>query len=310
MTLIRLARRTIHTIAVGLVVASISFAVMRLVPGDPVAAILGDQSTPEAAASLRTSLGLEGSLPEQFATYAKRLVHLDLGTSLTTRQSVLSIITRSLPPTVSLIATALLFMLVISIPLATFTATRSRRTAESIKLGLAVLVAIPSFFLAIVALLVLAVNLRIAPVAGYAPSFPENLRYLWLPGLVLCGVLVPIATRVLSQSIEETQREEFVETAIVRGISARLRTWRYLLRPSLAPLVGLLGYISGALLGGAVVVELVFDFPGIGTTLIQAVLSRDYPVIQGVLLVFGIVVVLITYAADLISVKLDPRLQL
>jgi peptide/nickel transport system permease protein len=175
------------------------------------------------------------------------------------------------------------------------------------RIGSSVSLATPVFFSGVIAILIFAVQFNIAPVAGYRGAFPLNLRYLWLPGLVLCTVLVPILARVLQSSIADTMEQEFVESAIVRGLPRRLIFWRYLLRPSLAPTVALLGYMVGALLGAAVVVELVFNLPGIGTALIDAVLGRDYTTVQGILLIFGMIVVAVSFVADLASGWLDPR---
>ncbi len=178
------------------------------------------------------------------------------------------------------------------------------------RIGASMLLATPVFFSGVVAILLFAIQLNIAPVAGYRGVFPLNLRYLWLPALVLCSVLVPILAGVLQSSVVDTLEQEFVESAIVRGLPRRIVIWRYLLRPSLAPTVALLGYIVGALLGAAVVVELVFNLPGIGTALIDAVVNRDYPMVQGILFVFGFIVVLVSFVSELVSGWLDPRVKL
>jgi peptide/nickel transport system permease protein len=148
-------------------------------------------------------------------------------------------------------------------------------------------------------------------VAGYETRFPENLSYLWLPALTLSGVMVPIVARVLQSSIVDTLEQEFVESAIVRGVSALPFTWRYLLRPSLPPTISLLGYMIGQLFSAAVVVEIVFNLPGIGTALIvEGVLLRDYTVVQGIVLIFGFIVVFVSLLSDLVSGWLDPRTKL
>jgi peptide/nickel transport system permease protein len=169
--------------------------------------------------------------------------------------------------------------------------------------------AMPTFFSSLIALLFFSIQLKLAPIAGYEAGFPGNLWYLWLPALVTCGVQVPILARVLQSSIVDTMEQEFVETAVVRGLPARVLVWRYLLRPSLAPTIALLGYMVGQMLGAAVIVEIVFGLPGIGTALIDAVLGRDYPVVQGIVLVFGILVVAVNFVADSVGSILDPRTQ-
>ena len=157
-------------------------------------------------------------------------------------------------------------------------------------------------------ILFFAVRLDIAPVAGYVPGFPTNLQYLWLPAFTISAVMVPILARVLQSSISDTLEQEFVETAIVRGLPRRNFIWRYLLRPSLGPSINILGYMIGQLLGAAVVVEIVFNIPGIGTTLVvEGVLQRDYSVVQGIVLIFGMIVVIISFFSESISGWLDPR---
>jgi peptide/nickel transport system permease protein len=172
------------------------------------------------------------------------------------------------------------------------------------------LLAMPGFYLGLLLLLFFSIRLGLAPVAGYEPSFPENLRYLWLPALTICGVLVPILARVLQSSIVNSLEQEYVETAIVRGLPTRTRVWRYLLRPSLAPTIGLLGYMTGQMLGAAVVIEIVFNIPGIGTALVvEGVLLRDYTLVQGIVLVFGLLVVAISFVSETLSGWLDPRVK-
>jgi peptide/nickel transport system permease protein len=144
-------------------------------------------------------------------------------------------------------------------------------------------------------------------VAGIVGNLPGAIKYLWLPSLVICLALVPILTRVLAASISNTLREEFVEVAIVRGVRGRAFAWRYLIRPSIAPTLSLLSYIIGSLFASAVVVELVFNLPGTGTLLVGAVAGRDYPLVQGIVLFSGIFVVIVGTIADIVTVKIDPR---
>jgi peptide/nickel transport system permease protein len=213
-----------------------------------------------------------------------------------------------LPVTLWLIAVAAVMALVLAMPIGVAAAYYRRRAFGQVFRVLASMsLATPVFFSGVIAILFFAVQLNIAPVAGYRGVFPLNLRYLWLPALTLCTVLVPILARVLQSSIIDTMDQEFVESAIVRGLPRRIVFWRYLLRPSLAPTVALLGYIVGALLGAAVVVELVFNLPGIGTALIDAVLGRDYSTVQSILLIFGVIVVAVSFVSDLASGWLDPR---
>lgn len=307
----RIVMRLFRSILVGFGVMTIAFFLLRLVPGDPVQLLLGDSGTPEAVEAYRRTLGLTGTLPEQFFSYLANILRGDLGTSIALRASVNSIIARSLPVTLWLIVVTIILALAIALPLS-IAAAVYRRTwfGHTFRVGSSILLATPVFYSGLILLLLFAIQLRIAPVAGYKAAFPANLGYLWLPALVLCGVMVPITARVLQSSIIDTLDQEFVETAVVRGLGRLTFTWRYLLRPSLAPTISLLGYMIGQLLSAAVVVELVFNIPGIGTSLIvEGVLTRDYPVVQGIVLVFGLIVVVVSFLSDLVSGWLDPRTQ-
>lgn len=305
----RILTRLVRSILVGFGVMTIAFFLLRLVPGDPIQLLLGDAATPDLVETYRTQLGLNGTLAEQFVNYVANVLRGNLGTSISTGVSVNSTIARSLPVTLWLIVVTMVFALVLALPLAVAAAVW-RRTwfGHFFRVGTSVLLATPVFYSGLVLLLLFAIQFKIAPVAGYRTAFPENLRYLWLPAIVLCGVMVPIVARVLQSSIIDTLDQEFVETAVVRGLGRLTFMWRYLLRPSLAPTISLLGYMIGQLLSAAVVVELVFNLPGIGTSLIvEGVLLRDYPVVQGIVLVFGMLVVVVSFLSDLVSGWLDPR---
>jgi peptide/nickel transport system permease protein len=304
----RIVLSLFRSLLVGFGVAVIAFTVIRLIPGDPALMALGDLATDASIAEYRAILGIDGTLPEQFVGYLGGLLRGDLGTSLASRQPVIDTIERRLPVTLWLIGVTAAMALVMALPLGIAAALYRRTWFDQVfRIGASVLLATPTFFSAVVAIIFFSINLRLAPVAGYSPTFPDNLRYLWLPAFVMCGVLVPVLARVLQSSISDTLEQEFVETAIVRGLSQRVFFWRYLLRPSLAPTITLLGYIVGALLGAAVVLEMVFNLPGIGTALIEAVLSRDYTMVQGTVFIFGLIVVFVSFVSDLVVNWLDPR---
>ena len=304
-----LLQRLLRAVLVGFGVMVIAFALLRFIPGDPVDILLGDSATPELVTEYRARLGLDGTIPEQFAEYVGGVLRGDLGTSIATGASVNDILYRALPITLWLIVVTIVMALALALPIAIAAAIyRHTWFGHAFRIGSSLLLATPVFFSGLLMLLFFAIQLKVAPVAGYDGEFPENLRYLWLPALTLCGVMVPITARVLQSSINETLEQEFVESAIVRGLGTPLYLWRYLLRPSLAPTISLLGYMIGQLLSAAVVVELVFNIPGIGTSLIvEGVLVRDYPVVQGIVLVFGLIVVMVSFASDVLSGWLDPR---
>jgi peptide/nickel transport system permease protein len=305
---IPLLQRLARAVLVAFSVMCVAFALIRLTPGDPVLFLLGDQATEANIREYREVLGLNGSIAEQFVAYVGGLVRGDLGRSLVTRQPVTDIVGRTLPVTLWLIAVTVAMGLAVALPLAVVAALH-RRTwfGHVFRIVTSISLATPVFFSGLVAIVVFSIQLGLAPVAGYEPAFPDNLGYVWLPALVICGVLIPILSRVLQSSIVDTLEQEFVETAVVRGLSRRIFAWRYLLRPSLAPTISLLGYMVGQMLGAAVLVEIIFGLPGIGTALIDGVLGRDYSLVQGIVFTFGLIVVVVSFLSDLASGWLDPR---
>jgi peptide/nickel transport system permease protein len=199
--------------------------------------------------------------------------------------------------------------IVASVPLAVTAAQRQNGWLDrAIFLMSSLALAMPTFYTGLLLILIFAIGLRWAPVAGWS-AFPDNLHYLWLPAITLATVVVPVLARVLRDSISSTLQEEFVELAIVRGSPRHELILHYLLRPSVAPVIGLTAYITGQLLGSAVLVEAIFGLPGLGTALADAVRSRDYPAVQGIVAVIGVLVVCISYLADGAATWIDPRLE-
>jgi peptide/nickel transport system permease protein len=286
----------------------VAFSLMRIAPGDPVVVLLGDQATEENIAAMRATLGLDGSYPEQLFRYVQGLARGDMGESIVFGVPVLTLIAQAVPVTLQLMLVSVLVTVVVAVPLSVYVALHpGGRAASLFLIGSSFFVSMPAFFVGLMALLVAAVWLKVAPVAGMVGNLPGAIHYLWLPSLVICLALVPILTRVLASSISNTIREEYVEVAIVRGVRGWTFAWRYLIRPSIAPTLSLLSYIIGSLFASAVVIELVFNLQGTGSLLVGAVAGRDYPLVQGIVLFSGIFVVLVGTIADIITVKIDPR---
>ena len=303
-----ITRRVAQAVLVAFGVLVVSFLILRLTPGDPAQTVLGLDATPEAIAAMRVKLGLDGSWLTQFVNYVGPMFRGDLGTSIQNGQSVTNIIWRSAPVTLQLIALTMILAVGISLLLAVPIARhRSGPWGLVFRVVTSMMISVPVFFSGLLLILLVAVHWHWLPVGGYKGSFPANLRYLILPAITACGPLMPILLRVMQSSVADTEEEAFVETAIVRGLRGPKLGWRYLLRPSIAPTIALTAYIVGSLFGAAVVLELVFNLPGIGSRLLQAVQFRDYPVVQGIVFTMGILVVLVNLAADLISAALDPR---
>ena len=289
----------------------IAFGLIRLAPGDPVLARLGAEAAPAAIDKMRRDLRLDVDPVTQFFEYSWGLLHGRLGTSIETQRDVMEIILTSLPVTIWIIVVTIVMALAMAVPLALGVAmTRRAYVPYVFRASTSVLLAIPAFFTALIALIVFGLHYGVAPIIGYEPGFPANLRYLWLPALIICTHLVPVLSRVLHSSIVETMGEEFVETGVIRGVRRLRFYWFYLLKPSLAPTIVLLSYMIGVMIGSTVIIETIFSLPGIGRSLVGAVIGRDYPLVQGIVLVFGLMVVAFSLIGDLLANWLDPRVTM
>ncbi len=304
-----LATRLVRALLVILGVVTVTFMLVRLTPGDP-ATVLCDNCSLADVELLRDELGLRGSAPEQYVRYVGGFITGDLGRSLRSRQKVVDIVAARLPVTLGLVLLTLLFTIAIAVPVGLLAALR-RHTwfGQAFRISASLLVALPVYFTGMVAILIFAVALNVTRSGGLDRGLLGAAGSLWLPALVLTIAIAPIAARVLQASITETLDQEFVEAAYVRDVGRYAYYWRYLLRPSLAPTIALIGYILGTLIGSAVLIELVFNLPGMGFTLIDAVAARDYPVVQGLVFTAGIAVVLVTASADVVAAMIDPRTE-
>lgn len=308
----RLARslgtRLAQLVVVVLILVVGTAIIVRLTPGDPAQAILGQQATPGALAHLRDQLGLDRSVSAQVADQVRGVLHGDLGRSITKGEPVLHLLGAAFPVTVSLMAGALIIGLVVSVPLGLAPGlARSRRIDRAVAVAMVLLLAVPVFVSGLYLLLVVALNLHLAPAGGWGDGWPGNLRYAWLPSLALSGMLVPVLTRAVQRSAREVLDEEFVEAARARGLSERAVLVRHVLPNVLLPLITLVGYNASILLGAAVVVEAVFGIPGFGTVVLTAVGARDYPVLVGATLFSGVFVVAVNLATDVLYAVADPR---
>jgi peptide/nickel transport system permease protein len=298
----------LHALTVVVFVVIITFALVRIVPGDPVVSIEGINSTPQARAAMRAQLNLNKPLPVQFEHYVRSLATGDLGTSLIQQgRPVSTIVASTLPVTLALIAATVLIACLLGVPLGLLAALSRGFVDFSIRAVMTALLALPPFFLGLILILFVSVRAGVLPAGGWGSNPLADVKYLVLPALALAAFLTPLIMRVCRQAAVHALHEQWVETAIARGISRRRIIWSHLLPNTLLPVVTLVGYNVGALLTGAVVVESVFALPGIGQELVNSINTRDYPVIQGIALVSAIVVVIANLLADLVSTVVDPR---
>jgi peptide/nickel transport system permease protein len=305
--ILRLLSRTGAALGGALVVvlgvATLVFLLLHLAPGDPVEAMLGETASGADRAALRAQLGLDAPLPLQYARYLHGLVRLDLGNSLHTRAPVAETIGARLPYTALLAGAALVLALLLALPLGLYSALRAGSRVETLTSVAAVLgMSLPSFVLGPLLMMVFAVWLGWLPVS--AAGTPAGLV---LPACTLGLVLSALLTRMVRAAVREVLAEEYIRSARARGLPELRVLWRHALRNAALPVLTVVGMQLGALLGGAVITEIVFGWPGLGQLTIEAIQRRDYPLVQGCVLVVATSYVAINRLTDLLYTVCDPR---
>lgn len=305
-------RRIIWVIPTMLAVATIVFLVMRVAAGDPAIAILGEYASAESIAALRAKLGLDQPLWSQYISYISDLLHGHLGHSLINHKPVASYIASLLPRTAELAVAGMAIGVIIGVPLGVLSALRSRSIVDYLGRVFALVgLSMPAFYLGILLLLVFAVKFRWFPVISVAasPSLFNNLYSLFLPALSLGLIKAAFVSRMTRSTMLEIMGEDFVRTARAKGLREGLVIYKHGFRNALIPIVTVIGIYMGALLGGAVLTETVFNRPGIGKLLVGALRQRDYPVIQSTLMMFAGFVIFVNLAVDLLYGFIDPRIR-
>lgn len=305
-----LRKRLLHMIPVLFGIVLVVFLMVRLIPGDPARIMLGTHATPESVAELRAELGLDAPIWQQFFAFTANVLQGDLGISLVYRRSVLDVIFERLPPTLFLIAYAATLSALVTIPLALWAALRQNRLPDqAIRVGSTMTLAMPSFWLGLNLLILFAVRIPLFPVAGYGDNFPDRLWHLFLPSLTITLALAPMLIRSLRSGLIDVLRAPYVEFARAKGVGEQRVLTQHVLRNALISTVTILGLNIGWLIGGTVVIETVFTIAGLGSLIVSSIYARDYPVIQGVTLVFAILVILINLVTDIAYSILDPRVS-
>ncbi|MBA2290221.1 MAG: ABC transporter permease [Chloroflexia bacterium] len=306
-------RRLVSMIPVMLMVATGVFLLLKLTPGDPVGVILGPDATEERRQALRDDLGLNDPLIVQYVRWLGDAVRGDLGDSLFLNQPVLISLWERAEPTLVLTVLATLVALSIGLPTGILAAQNRGKWLDMGSMGVAILgISMPTFWLGLNLILVFAVTLRWLPVAGYAPlseGLWESLRYMILPAITLGVAQAALLARMTRSMMLDVLSAEYVRVARAKGLRERRVVYFHALRNALIPLINVAGLIFAALLGGAVVTEQIFNIPGIGRLLIQAVGRRDVPLVQGTVLVIAAIYVLVNLMVDIFSAVLDPRLR-
>ncbi|MDM0010009.1 ABC transporter permease [Variovorax sp. J22G73] len=306
-------KRLLAAVPVVLIVATVVFLLLRMAPGDPARVIAGDMASEDTIAQIRTNLGLDRPLPTQYAMAMGALVKGDLGTSIVSKQPVSALIGSRIGPTAALAVSSLLLTVLLAIPLGVLSAWWHRRAFDRATMALTVLAfSVPAFVVGYVLILVFSVTLNWFPVQGYAPLADGVGGFVYrlvLPSLTLATVFVALITRITRASMLDVLGEDFVRTARAKGAPERYVLFRHALRNAAAPIVTVVGVAVTTLISGVVVTETIFNIPGVGSLIVDAVLARDYPVVQGTILFFSFIYVFVNLAIDLIYVLLDPRIR-
>ena len=306
-----LAGRIIALVPVLLGLSLLTFVLLALVPGDPVVTMLGLEADAQSIATLRARYALDQPLPVRFVSWLGLALTGDLGRSIQTGRPVLAMVGAALVPTLQLAAAALLVSLVIAIPAGVVSAVRRGGVADAGASLLALAgLSLPSFWVGILLILAFSIRLPWLPSSGYVPFLSDPvaaIRHLALPALTLGAALAAATTRMTRGALLDVLPADYVRTARAKGLAERRVVWRHALVPALAPVVTLVGLQLGQLLGGVVVTETVFAWPGIGKLIVDAIFARDYPVVQGAILVTATLFVLVNLVSDTIALSIDPR---
>lgn len=306
-------RRILAIIPVLLIVAIIVFLMLRLSPGDPAAILAGDAATPAQIERIRTELGLNDPLHIQFITWMGQILQGDLGTSLISRTDVWTMIERRLDPTINIAILTIIISVILAVPMGVVAAWKHRTWVDYLVMSFSVLgFSIPVFVIGYIFISIFSLRLRWLPVQGYTAPSDD----LWgffqraiLPSLTLATIYIALIARMTRASMLEVLNEDYVRTARAKGVPERDVLFRHALRNAAVPIMTIIGIGFALLIGGVVVTESVFNIPGIGRLTVDAILARDYPVIQAMILLTAGIYVLVNLLIDLSYSLIDPRIR-
>ncbi|MDA9823166.1 ABC transporter permease [Paracoccaceae bacterium] len=307
-------KRVLSTIPVVVIVVLFVFLMLRLAPGDPAAVIAGDYATAEDVERIREQLGLNDAIPVQMYRWVTQLGSGDLGTAIFSKLPVTTLIGQRLEPTLLLSLTTIVFTVLIAVPLGTLAAYKAGSWIDRFVMLFSVAgFSVPVFVLGYILIYVLAMHLQILPVQGYKSPFEHGfwifLRHMVLPTMTLSVIYIALIARMTRASVQEILQEDYVRTARAKGQSEFKILMRHALRNAAVPIVTVIGLGIALMIGGVVVTESVYNIPGLGRLVLDAVLARDYPVIQGLILFFSFVYILINLLIDLSYTFFDPRIR-
>lgn len=301
-------------IPVLLLISIITFALIYLVPGDPASVMLGIDATPQEVEQLREEMGLNRPIHIRFLIWGANVLQGDLGESFYLGgRSVTTVLFERLPATIQLACTALFFAILIGVPMGVIAAIKHNSLADQIVMSITMVgISIPSFWLGLILILILSVGLHILPSGGYAPiteNFFKWLRYIILPAFSLGFMQSALIARMTRSSMLDVLRQDYIRTAHAKGLAAKTVILRHALQNAMIPILTIAGLTFGVLLGGAIIVETVFTYPGVGRLVVMAVQRRDYPLMQGALLMIGCGYAIVNLIVDVLYAFVDPRIK-
>jgi peptide/nickel transport system permease protein len=307
------AHRLLATLPVLLLVTAGVFALLHLTPGDPIDAMMAESVDATAKEALRRELGLDRSIAVQYAAWMGRLLRGDLGRSIRTGEPVIENVSRRIRPSLQLALMAMTVSLLVAFPVALASAVRHNTAVDRAGTTFALFgICMPNFLLALLLIFLFGVTLRWLPISGYVDPLEEGwagVRSLVLPAVTLGLALAAVITRTLRSSLLEALAEDYVRTARAKGLSEWIVIRGHVLRNALIPVVTVLGLQLGTLIGGAVITEYVFALPGVGRLVVDAVFARDYPLVQGVILLIAVGFIVSNLLVDIVYGWIDPRIR-
>ncbi|MBB3149518.1 peptide/nickel transport system permease protein [Phyllobacterium trifolii] len=305
-----LLNRLVDSVITVILVVTLVFVAMRILPGDPAVAALGDSATAEQLASFRERMGLNVPLWHQYLDFLVNIVTLNFGTSMITGENISAMLLANLPYTVELTVAAMIIGMIIGVPIGVLSAVKRGSFPDYIARIIALAgFCIPDFFLGALILIVFGLKLDLFPVTGGGTDFPSRMQHLVLPAMTLGLVMAAFTSRLTRSALLEVLKRDYIRTARAKGVTERWVIYKHALRNALIPVVTGFGIYILTMLSGSIAIELIFARPGVGSVLINGINSRDYPMVQAGLLVFALFVVVVNIAMDLLYVLIDPRLR-
>lgn len=309
-----IVKRLFSTIGTLFILSLFIFLLIHLTPGDPARILLGADASDESVEMVREELGLNKPIIQQYVSWIGNVIHGDLGKSYTRNGSVTKAISASLAPTMSLSLWALILSVLLAIPLGVVAASKKGKAGDSGIIGFSLIgISIPSFLMSLILVMIFSVTLKWFPVAGYKPikeyGLATHLRYIVLPVISLSLMQAAVLTRMTRSSMIDVINNDYIKTAKAKGLTARVVLYKHALKNAMIPILTTIGQTFATLLSGAAVMETVFGIPGIGQLIVSSVTKRDYPVIQGIVLVISLIYIVINLGIDLLYGIIDPRMR-